>query len=65
VGLGTENLNEPLDVVVDFAVCGPAAECESELSCSAAEVDFFVVPIPSSAGRSMVGTKELEYANAS
>ena len=66
VGLGTGGVpNKPFDVVVDFAVCGPAAGCESKLSCFAAEVELFVVPILSSTGRSMVGTKELEYAIAS
>lgn len=66
MGFGTgEVLNKPFDVVVDFAVCGPAAGWESKLSCLAAEVDLFVVPILSSTGRSTVGNKELEYAISS
>jgi hypothetical protein len=66
VGLGTGGFpNKRFDVVVDFAVCGPAAGCEFKLSCFVAEVELFVVPILSSTGRSLLGTKELEYAIAS
>lgn len=66
VGLGTGGVpNKRFDVVVDFAVCGPAAGCKFKLSCFAAEVELFVVPILSSTGRSLLGTKELEYAIAS
>lgn len=66
VGLGTGGVpDKPFDVVVDFTVCGPAAECESKLSFFAAEVGLFVVPGLSSTGRSLVGTEEVEYAIAS
>ena len=66
VGLGTGGVpNKRFDVVVDFAVCGPAAGCKFKLSCFAAEVELFVVPVLSSTGRSMSGIKELEYAIAS
>lgn len=66
VGLGTGEVPyKRFDVVVDFAVCGPAAGCEFKLSCFAAEVELFVVLVLSSTGRSMSGIKELEYAIAS